>query len=58
MTIGIIVGLIYSWRVTLPVLPFVPMILIGGVLQIRLTTKLAKKQRAMIEDAAKVSYFH
>jgi ABC-type bacteriocin/lantibiotic exporter with double-glycine peptidase domain len=54
MGIGIIIGFAYSWQLTLLVMGFLPLILFGGILQIRLTARFAKKDKQIIEDAGKV----
>ena len=54
MVIGIIIGFVYSWQLTLLVIVFLPLILFGGMLQIRLTTRFARKNKQIIEDAGKV----
>ena len=59
MSVGIIIGLAYSWKLTFLVVAFLPLILFGGILQIRLTTRFARRNRHIVEDAGKVrSYFH
>jgi len=54
---GTIVGLFYSWRLTLCMLPFIPFIIIAGVLQIHLTTRIVKKQKHIQENINKVLLF-
>ncbi|CAF3930603.1 unnamed protein product, partial [Rotaria sp. Silwood1] len=43
MVVGILLGFVYSWQLTLLVLVFLPFILFGGILQIRLTAHYASK---------------
>lgn len=58
MILGLLIGIIYSWRIALPLLPFIPLMLVGGVLQIRLTARFAKKEKDMLEEAGKVLYYY
>ncbi|CAF3996487.1 unnamed protein product, partial [Adineta steineri] len=52
MGIGLIVGFIYSWQLTLLVIAFFPLIIFGGISQIHLTTRFASKDKQMLEDTA------
>jgi ABC-type bacteriocin/lantibiotic exporter with double-glycine peptidase domain len=54
MGIGIIIGFAYSWQLTMLVLGFLPLILFGGILQVRLSTGFAKRDQQILEDAGKV----
>lgn len=54
MSVGILIGLAYSWQLTLLVVAFLPLVLFGGILQIRLTTRFARRNRHIVEDAGKV----
>jgi len=55
MGVGVIIGFVYSWQLTLSIAAFIPLILFGGILQIRLTARFARKDRKILEDAGKVS---
>ncbi|CAF1395525.1 unnamed protein product [Adineta steineri] len=55
MGIGLIVGFIYSWQLTLLVIAFFPLIIFGGISQIHLTTRFASKDKQMLEDTAQVA---
>ncbi|CAF3853721.1 unnamed protein product [Rotaria sp. Silwood1] len=54
MVVGILIGFIYCWQLTLLVLVFLPFILFGGILQIRLTAYFASKDKQILEDAGKI----
>ncbi len=54
MGVGIIIGFAYCWQLTLLMLAFVPLILFGGLLQIRLTARFARKDKEILEEAGKV----
>jgi ABC-type bacteriocin/lantibiotic exporter with double-glycine peptidase domain len=52
--VGIFIGFIYSWQLTLLIIAFLPLIVFGAVIQIRLIEKFAKKNNNRLEDAGKV----
>ncbi|CAF4809511.1 unnamed protein product [Rotaria sp. Silwood2] len=54
MIVGILLGFLYSWQLTLLVLVFLPFILFGGILQIRLTAEFTRKDKQILEDGGKV----
>ncbi|CAF0935049.1 unnamed protein product [Rotaria sordida] len=55
MIVGILIGFVYSWQLTLLMLVFLPFILFGGILEIRLTTYFASKDKQILENAGKVA---
>ena len=50
----IIIGFIYSWRFTLGILAFIPLLLGAGFLQMKMLGGMAKQGHAALEDASKV----
>lgn len=52
---GIIISFVYSWQLTLLVLAFVPLMILGGFLETRLITGFAKNDRKDLENAGKIS---
>ena len=44
----------YSWRLSLYVVCFVPLLVSGGILEIRIAGRLARKSREAIEKSGKV----
>ncbi len=51
---GIIIGFIYSWKLTLGILAFVPFILAAGVLQMKMLGGFTKEGQEALENAGKV----
>lgn len=51
---GILIGFIFSWQLTLLIVAFMPLIVFGAVLQVRLITSFAKKDEEFLESAGKV----
>lgn len=54
MVVGIIIGLIYCWQLTLLEFAFIPFIIFGGILRIELTNRLVRKNKELYEEAGKV----
>lgn len=54
---GIIIGFVFSWQLTLLVLAFVPLMVIGGALQNRLMTGFSTNDKQTMEDTGKVRHF-
>ncbi|CAF1013430.1 unnamed protein product [Adineta ricciae] len=52
---GILIGFIYSWQLTLLIVGFLPLIIFGAVLQLRLTTRFEKKDKEHLENAGKIA---
>jgi ATP-binding cassette subfamily B (MDR/TAP) protein 1 len=57
MGIGTIFGFVYSWQLTLLMIAFLPLILFGGVFQIQLAARFARKDKKILEDAGKVCQY-
>jgi ABC-type multidrug transport system fused ATPase/permease subunit len=53
---GIVIGFVFSWQLTLLVLAFVPLMVIGGALQSRLMTGFSTNDKQTMEDTGKVRY--
>jgi len=51
---GILLSFIFSWQLTLLILAFVPLLVAGAILQTRLMTGFASKDKQTLEDAGKV----
>jgi ABC-type multidrug transport system fused ATPase/permease subunit len=51
---GIFIGFIFSWQLTLLIAAFLPLIIFGAVIQIRLIARFSKKDKELLEDAGKV----
>ncbi len=56
--VGIIISFAYSWPITLVILAFIPLIIIGGVLQTKMLTGFSKKDKEILEEAGKVFYLN
>jgi ABC-type multidrug transport system fused ATPase/permease subunit len=52
--VGIIISFAFSWQLTLLVLGFVPLMVIGGFFQSRLMTGFASNNKQSMEDAGQV----
>lgn len=52
--LGILISFAFSWQMTLVVLAFLPIIVIGGKIQSRLTTRLKANAAKSVEEAEKV----
>src|SRR5690242_18403880 len=52
--IGLIIGFIFSWQLTLLTVAFHPLIIFGIYAQIRITSAFQNKNKPFIEDAGKV----
>ena len=51
---GVIIGFIFSWKLTLGILAFVPFILAAGVLQMKMLGGYTKEGNEALEHAGKV----
>lgn len=51
---GIFIGFIFSWHLTLLIIAFLPLIIFGAVIQIRLIAKFTKNDKERLEDAGQV----
>ena len=52
---GMIISFIYSWKMTLVILGFVPFMIIGGALQMQMLNGAAGKNKEALEAAGKVT---
>ncbi len=55
--VGLVLAFVYSWSITLLILSFIPLMIIGGVLQTKMLTGFSKKDKDILEDAGKVTYY-
>ncbi|KAK3746942.1 hypothetical protein RRG08_030352 [Elysia crispata] len=55
MGTAIIISFIYSWKLTLLIIAFMPFIVLGGLMQIRLLTGQAGQNKEALEGAGKVA---
>ena len=55
MGTAIVISFIYSWKLTLLIIAFMPFIVLGGLMQIRLLTGQAGQNKEALEGAGKVS---
>lgn len=53
--VGIIIGFVFSWQLTLLIIAFLPFIVFGAMIQIRLITKFNKTDRESLENAGKIA---
>lgn len=53
--IGLILAFVYGWAITLVILAFVPFLILSGVLQTKLMTGFAGKDKKVIEEAGKLT---
>ena len=53
--VGIIIGFVYSWQLTLGILAFVPLIGIAGYLEMKLMQRYSSEGREALESAGKAS---
>jgi ABC-type bacteriocin/lantibiotic exporter with double-glycine peptidase domain len=51
---GLIIAFIYSWKLTLLIIAFLPLIMIGGALQMQMLAGAAGKNKEALEAAGKV----
>ena len=52
---GILIGFIFSWQLTLLIIAFLPFIVFGAIIQIRLITKFAKSDKESLENAGQIA---
>ncbi|KAL4222180.1 ABC transporter B member 11 [Mactra antiquata] len=52
---GIVIGFIYSWQLTLLIIAFLPLLMIGGFLQMKMLTGAAGKNKEALESAGKIA---
>lgn len=51
---GIFIGFIFSWQLTLLIIAFLPLIIFGAVIQIRLIAKYTKHDKERLEEGGQV----
>lgn len=56
--IGLILAFVYGWAITLVIIAFVPLMIVSGVLQTKLITGFAGKDKEILEEAGKVKKKH
>jgi ABC-type bacteriocin/lantibiotic exporter with double-glycine peptidase domain len=54
MGTGLIIAFIYGWQLTLLILAFLPLLIIGGFLQVRILAGVAGQNKQALEEAGKV----
>ncbi len=54
LSVGIIIGFVFSWQLTLIILAFIPLMIFGAYAQIRLTARFENKNKIFVKDAGKV----
>ncbi|XP_060590153.1 ATP-dependent translocase ABCB1-like isoform X2 [Ruditapes philippinarum] len=52
---GLIIAFIYSWKLTLLIIAFLPLIMIGGALQMQMLAGAAGKNKEALEAAGKIA---
>ncbi len=53
--VGIVIAFATSWAMTLCILAFVPLMIIGGAFQTKLMTGFSSKDKKSLEEAGKIS---
>ena len=53
---GLIIAFVYSWKMTLVILGFVPFLVAGGFLQMTMLQGAAGKNKEALEAAGKVNF--
>ena len=56
--IGIILAFVNSWAITLLIAAFIPVMILSGILQTKLLTGFAGKDKKSLEDAGKVKLYY
>nr|AJG01604.1 ATP-binding cassette sub-family B MDR/TAP member 1 [Dreissena polymorpha] len=52
---GIVIGFVYSWKITLLTIAFLPFVVIGGALEMKMTQGAAGKNKEALESAGKIA---
>ncbi|XP_060595692.1 ATP-dependent translocase ABCB1-like [Ruditapes philippinarum] len=52
---GLVIGFIYSWKLTLLIIAFLPFLMIGGALQMKMLNGAAGKNKEALESAGKIA---
>ena len=53
---GLIIAFIYGWQLTLLIIAFLPLLILGGYLEIRILAGVAGSNKAALEEAGKVGF--
>jgi ATP-binding cassette subfamily B (MDR/TAP) protein 1 len=51
---GLIIGFIFSWQLTLMMMAFIPFVILGAYFQMRVTASFEDKDKQFVDDAGKV----
>ena len=51
------IGIIYCWQLAFLMLVFIPFTVFGGILQIQLASRFAKKEKLILENAGQVRVY-
>lgn len=52
---GLVIGFVYSWKLSLLICGFAPLMMIGGFVQMRVMTGGVKGDKKALEQAGKIS---
>lgn len=52
--VGVIIAFVYSWPITLLIIAFIPLLIIGGVFQMKALAGFAESNKSTIEQAGAV----
>lgn len=52
---GLVIGFVYSWKLSLLICGFAPLMMIGGFIQMKVMTGGAKGDKIALEEAGKIS---
>ena len=53
---GLVIAFIYGWQLTLLIIAFLPLLILGGYLEIRILAGVAGSNKAALEEAGKVGF--
>ncbi len=53
--VGVVIAFAYSWPITLLIIGFIPLIVIGGIFQMKALSGFAKSNKDILEQAGSVS---
>ncbi len=53
--VGIIIAMVYSWPITLLIIAFIPLLIIGGIFQTQALAGFAKSNKEILEIAGSVT---
>ncbi len=55
--VGLVIGFVYSWVITLLIIGFLPFVIILGVFQAKMLTKFSEKDKKILEEAGQVNEY-